>query len=295
MELVIEFIDKYSIIIGTTKIYPNLLFIVACLSLVLWSIRCIMWTYIIRKSVKDRRVRLRKTLICCGNSLIGAVVAFSISVIITIVTDTMLNIPLSCFVFPMIGFIGSYLFDVKVMMEVPDTPCETHTKPKSQDKTSDKSGNTVIVNVGSNIEETANTNQHILDSSDTELIKESDIDLDDYSEKVREAVNELRAIQIKHGEQIEEQSDILRAVRDTMMTDKKYQLKNMIYTALDNGYVTPDDNERIVAEYNNYRALRGNGEVQRLFEVQYSKLDVHEDRRQDQVYVKKDRRKKPVR
>ena len=52
----------------------------------------------------------------------------------------------------------------------------------------------------------------------------------------------------------------------------------MIYAALDKGYVTPAQDKRIRVKYKDYRANKGNGEIQELYEKRYLRLHIHEDK-----------------
>ena len=71
-------------------------------------------------------------------------------------------------------------------------------------------------------------------------------------------------------------SETLDTIRVTMMTDKKFKLKSLIYECLNAGFATPEQNDIITSEYHNYKALKGNGDIQELYEKHYIKLDVHD-------------------
>ena len=68
----------------------------------------------------------------------------------------------------------------------------------------------------------------------------------------------------------------LDTIRVTLMPDKKFKLKSLIYECLNAGFATPEQNDVITSEYRNYKALKGNGDIQELYEKHYIKLDVHD-------------------
>ncbi|MDO4189345.1 MAG: hypothetical protein Q4D29_10190 [Lachnospiraceae bacterium] len=88
-------------------------------------------------------------------------------------------------------------------------------------------------------------------------------------------IKSLIDVQQAQGEQISELTKLVINIREAMMNDKKVILKDMMYSALDKGYATPDEDERISIEYNSYVGLGGNGQIKDLYENKYLKLHIH--------------------
>ena len=132
-----------------------------------------------------------------------------------------------------------------------------------------------------------------------EMIDESIINSSDFQPVIVKHINEIKRVQNEHKEKIDlvaEKCDtsleLLQKLKRAGMNDKRIALKESIYDCLNNGFVTPKERDKIVADYESYiNEYDGNGEIKSLYENHFVKLSVHEDRRKKNIDVKNDRRK----
>ena len=124
-------------------------------------------------------------------------------------------------------------------------------------------------------------------ASDSEIENILDVisDVNDNQQIMSEEIKSMK-------EDISSIDTTLDTIRETMMTDKKFKLKKMIYECLNQGFATPEQNDMISADFMNYTALHGNGEIKKLYEDHYIKLQVHEDRRKESIPMEYERRQK---
>lgn len=98
---------------------------------------------------------------------------------------------------------------------------------------------------------------------------------------------------IQNEKNMNKQSTILEALRDDRISEKHIELETLIYSSLNQGFVTPAQDKLIREKYRIYRLLGGNGDIQMLFEGRYLSVPVHDDRRRANLpYDGVDRRKK---
>lgn len=127
-----------------------------------------------------------------------------------------------------------------------------------------------------------------------------DLDLvnsEEFKPVVIQSINEIKKIQEEHEQKIDcisnkcdSSLELLLKLEKAGMNDKKVALKESIYEVLNNGFVTPKQRDKIVADYASYIEFNGNGEIKDLYENHFSKLSVHEDRRKNNIAVQNDRR-----
>lgn len=94
-------------------------------------------------------------------------------------------------------------------------------------------------------------------------------------ETTEDMMKSLIDVQRHQGEEINELKGMIFNIREAMMNDKKVLLKDLIYNALDKGFATPEEDERITIEYNSYTSLGGNGVIRDLYENKYLRLKIH--------------------
>ena len=107
-----------------------------------------------------------------------------------------------------------------------------------------------------------------------------------------QSINEIKSVQADHENRIvdiqnksDETIQYLQKLQKVTMRDKKICLKQEIYDCLNAGFVTPRQRDKIQLDYESYKEMGGNSEVQQLFEEHFSKLSVHEDRRKETVEI----------
>ena len=88
---------------------------------------------------------------------------------------------------------------------------------------------------------------------------------------------EQSAILEKHAVELENQSQTLNNLQALMKNMIRFELEDMIYSCLNKGYATPAEDKRIRIKYKDYRANKGNGDIEELYEKRYIKLKIHEE------------------
>lgn len=320
----LKFLDKYSMIVGGTLIQPIVLTWVALFMMCLCVVRSISVIKMSKVQVDSASVwYVFSVEFLCW--LFGCIVA----VFLVCVSGNPSNLVMNCVVFPVAGFLSSLWFEGIVIQEMNKKVLDRYDNSSSKDKSKskgildklvgDRASSPVIINIDSagkvSSENRDSQSQYIgklktledmlKKPSDDEYITKDDLDNSkSHSELFSKAINDLidnqysTAVELKNhlnllesqSEELKMQSAILVSVRDTMMVDKKFKLKKLMYDCLNQGYVTPAQNEVITADYCNYESLGGNGEVKELYENHYLKLPIHEDRRCVNVDVPVDRR-----
>lgn len=193
---------------------------------------------------------------------------------------------------PFIGFIASIWFDNDILSKFEfkyDSLKNPILKSKSSDNKSKKSSeNHESINININNgsasienEDDKKEEKFILkdeDASDKERIEHTFNKIIQQQKRVAGEQKKQSELLEKHGEELLNQSQILNAVQTLMKNMIRFELEDMIYAALDKGYVTPAQDKRIRVKYKDYRANKGNGEIQELYEKRYLRLHIHEDK-----------------
>lgn len=121
---------------------------------------------------------------------------------------------------------------------------------------------------------------------------------DDFRPIIIQTINDIKQVQEEHEIKIDDITtkcntslDLLLKLQRAGKRDKQISLKGDIYDCLNKGFVTPKEREKIAADYKSYiEEFDGNGEIQELFEEHFKKLNIHEDRRKNNVKVEQERR-----
>ena len=80
----------------------------------------------------------------------------------------------------------------------------------------------------------------------------------------------------KNSDEMQKQSKILEALRQERIEEKGLELEELIYSCLNKGSVTPEEDKLIRRKYHIYHeVLGGNHGIQELYEERYMNLKVH--------------------
>ena len=80
----------------------------------------------------------------------------------------------------------------------------------------------------------------------------------------------------KNSDEMQKQSEILEALRQERIEEKGLELEELIYSCLNKGSVTPEEDKLIRRKYHIYHeVLGGNHGIQELYEERYMNLKVH--------------------
>lgn len=190
---------------------------------------------------------------------------------------------------PSVGVILAIYLDNKILMPTEydnDIGSIIKKKKSKKEQNSSSNNNTININIGDNNDDDKSVNIFRDKDSKSEVLKESDIEEEDFELKVVNVVNNIMEEQLKQSNIISENTvklestiESLNILKESEMINKKIELKKLIYDCLNQGYATPEQNDRITSFYYAYRILGGNHEVESLYKEHYLKLEVHEDRR----------------
>lgn len=205
---------------------------------------------------------------------------------------------------PFIGFVLSIYIDLKFLIpaEAGTIMGSLNNKSESSKKDDNPSINININNGQVNEEKHKNVETTISNEKLSRLNEELLEDEEKFDSMILNAINDVITIQNEHNDRIKETEDkldgiikMINQIRESDMIDKQISLKHMIYECLNNGFATPEENDKITKFYHAYHdLLGGNHEVETLYEDHYLKLSIHEDRRYVDRQVANDRRRPRV-
>ena len=205
------------------------------------------------------------------------ILSFIFSYLFLLMVDTTSgNIVLNMFFVPLLGQIIAICIDDWILI------------PKETDAIFNK------INLSNS--HTVNTVQDIAEIKGA--INQDIVDSEDFGPVVVNTINNIKKVQEEHENKINiitercnETVDLLAKLQESEKNDKKISLKKSLYNCLNNGFVTPEEREKIEIDYYSYiHLLGGNSDVQELYEKHYKKLDVHEDRRREDSSITNNKR-----
>jgi hypothetical protein len=213
--------------------------------------------------------------------------AFIICFLGIIIVNSNINIVWNFIVAPLLGFLLSIIFENEVLTKFEEkysslsNPLhEKHDSDKKEDKkenliSNDTNNINININNGTDVDST--------NSTDDKFVLKSDETLSD-QEKVEVTINRLidsqksqSEILEKHTLELENQSQTLDNLQALMKNMIRFEIEDMIYECLNKGYATPAEDKKIRVKYKDYRANKGNGDIEELYEKRYIKLKIHDD------------------
>ena len=189
------------------------------------------------------------------------------------------------------GFMIGMIFDRKIIMKLEssnDLDNEYHPKEENfNNEAQEQTTNELPIIID---------DEEGLNKIDLNTIESCDARL---AYRIVNTINEVIDESENHNKKIMEISDkielfekIIDILKDTEKNDKKLEIKSLIYKCLNNGFATPEEDAIITNKYNSYMALVDvDNEIKSLFENRYLKLNIHEERRKENIPVENDRRK----
>ena len=284
-------VDKYSKMLEEVYFHPVIFIILVLILIAIFYIRYNIWVKMGSDLKKEDKKEFK--IYVLSHILIELLLAFIISYIIIELTNANLTNYIVNYIFaPGLGTITAIYIDNRFFIKLFDTKNSSCDGEKEDDNDTN-----IYVNIGGaatmpiphkfheHVSQKINTiSKHAADS-EIENILDVISDVNDNQQIMSEEIKSMK-------EDISAIDTTLDTIRETMMTDKKFKLKKMIYECLNQGFATPEQNDMISADFMNYTALHGNGEIKKLYEDHYIKLQVHEDRRKESIPVEYERRQK---
>ena len=269
MVKLLELLERNSIKIGSMKYPPLLLIWVAFFLFIIYVIRVFVWA-----KMDNRSKRKPKLLYMITHQMFCWIFAIVISFFSTAIfaADSVILNGIVC---PSIGYIGSMLFDIYIL-----TKLDTGYGYNLDNVGNSNHKSNYIIGSEKSLEE------YTKKPSDNDYLSDEQMMSSDHNMIIKDKINSMidceyiEAIEIKKiYNELVSISIVLDSLRETMKDDKKLKLEKWMYECLNKGFATPEENKIITTNYQNYRALRGNGEIEELYTNHYINLPVHEDRR----------------
>lgn len=301
----VEISKEYGKFLADIYVHPVIFFILVGILLCVYAVRFII---IVRK---DKPVSIK---IGCekeyvqyvfAHMLTQLLICFSISYFCIKLTYAMIDsYIINWIISPIIGWFSSIIIDGNIIVKIENqtgvfkNPLNNKTKTEIK-KDDINTQNNITINVGSssNIKNiNRDTAKNILEN--TTKYNEKNEDAKDKTERqtndkmnetivinetTEDMIKSLIDVQVKQSDQIHALSQVVDAIRESIMNDKKVLLKRLMYNALERGYTIPQEDERINLEYTSYKGLNGNGYIKELYEDRYLKLPMHSEIKKDEV------------
>jgi len=192
------------------------------------------------------------------------------------------------------GFMIGMLFDRKIIMKLESSDDLNNDYLPKEENHDDDVQKQIASEINIEIEE--ELNEEGLNKINLNTIESCDAKL---AYRIVNTINEVIDESEAHNKKIVEISDkiellekIIDILKETEKNDKKLEIKSLIYKCLNNEFATPEEDAIITNKYNSYMELvDSDSEIKSLFENRYLKLNVHEDRRKEDIPVENDRRR----
>ena len=261
---------------NTTILFTNIIFLSIC-----FLIRYFSYFKIIDIDTSDskgKKLYSRYRSYVMSHIFLSALFAFIVCCILVMLVNSNINIILNVIIAPLIGFLSSIWFDNDILAnyvckyKILRNPLyEKNEVVDKKDK--DDDDHRIKVNINNNPEG---------ESTDDKFVLTGDKTLPD-DKKLEATINRIIEVQKQqsilletHTEELKNQNEMLKSMQTLMKNNIKFELEDMIYAALDRGYVTPAEDRKIRVKYRDYRDNNGNGDLEELYKSRYLDLDVHE-------------------
>ena len=271
---------KYNTVIGIS----NIVILLIC-----FAIRFKIYYYSADLDKDNKELCKRYRHYIFNHICICFVFAFIISFLGIIIINSSINIVWNFLVAPLLGFLVSIIFENEVLTKfeekytILDNPLHENKDSEGGDDDKKEKQSATIGNDTNNINININNGTDNDIDTDEKFVLKSDDTLSD-EEKIEATFNRLIDCQKeqsvlleKHTVELENQSQTLNDLQALMKNMIRFELEDMIYSCLNKGYATPAEDKRIRIKYKDYRANKGNGDIEELYEKRYIKLKIHEE------------------
>ena len=311
MEDSTTWIEYYLDKINSVYMHPGIYLICLVEILIVFTIRAFLLINIEKIGKKGRlaKDKLNYVLSHCGIELIISTLVSYLIIVLTLADPK--NYIINFVIAPLNSCLLGIYVDTKFLIPVESdklgdlkSSVNKSASTSSSSKSEDNKGVTININNGKTTNQLDNdkdikkSTNHIdkekivnLESSEFRVImadsinEMKDIQSDQY-DKIQASehkIEEISNILTINGGKLDNSIDIIKAIKETEMMDKKIELKSMIYNCLNKGFATPEENDKITIYFDSYKRLGGNGEIEALYKDHYLKLGVHEDRRKNDL------------
>ena len=284
-----QFIDHYLEKLSEGKMHPGVFFGFIGVLLLIFIIRFFI-LYGIEKKKMKRKYDLKNTIvyIISHTSIEFAIALFVCYIIIKLTGAVLTNYMVNFILSPTVGaLIGIYL-DNKVFIPIETATGFGSKLMKSGTKKEEKKQDDKNITININQDDKKDNKEEHLDpvnilNSVPKTLDDTLADSDDFGTEIIHAVNEIKQenanqnkIIMSNTKKLDITVETLSILKESEMVNKKIELKKLIYECLNQGFATPEQNDKITMLYESYEALGGNHEVKSLYYHHYLTLPVRD-------------------
>lgn len=281
-----QFIDHYLEKLSEGKMHPGVFFGFIGVLLLIFIVRFFILYGIEKKKMKHKYDLKNTTVYIISHTSIEFAISLFVCYILVKLTDAVPTNYMTNFILsPIAGaLIGVYL-DNKVFIPIETATGFGSKLMKSGSKKEEKKQDDKNITININQDKKDNKEEHLdpvnILNSIPKTLDDTLADSDDFSTEIIHAVNEIKQenasqnkIILSNTKKLDITVETLAILKESEMINKKIELKKLIYECLNQGFATPEQNDKITMLYESYEALGGNHEVKSLYFHHYLSLPV---------------------
>lgn len=271
----LDLLQRYGKFFADIYLHPVIFFILVAIIICVYIVRYIAFVHSYQKLATEKGVLKEYKIYIAAHMSIQLLICFLISYFVIKFANALIDSYIINWILaPTIGLIVSIVVDYKVI-----TPLENKSgffknpiiDKKDDEKTdnsseSSKSINNITINVGSKETTTTKEKEVKVEPMKTETaieIKESNDDI----------IRSLIHMQEEQSKQLKNLCDVVDAIREDIVTNRRFELHDAMMECIKRGYATTDEFDKISEKMKTYTALKGN-HIQSLYETKFLPLPI---------------------
>ena len=285
-----QFIDHYLERLAQDKLNPIVFFGFLAILLLIFIIRFFILYGIEKKKTKRKYDLKHATIYIMSHTSTEFMIAvFTCFILVKLTGGNINNYMINFVLAPIVGTLLGVYADNKIFIPI-ETATGFGSKLMKSGKKEEKKDNNITININgtdANKEKETAIDKPVdilpLNGIPT-VLDDSMADSDDFNTDIIHAINDIKkenASQNKvinsNTKKLDKTIETLTVLQEAEMINKKLELKSLIYACLNQGYATPEQNDKITLLYQSYESLGGNHEIKTLYYQHYLKLPVHGD------------------
>jgi len=278
-----QFIDHYLEKLGQVKLPSTVFFGFLGILFMIFLIRFFILHGIDAKKTKRKYDLKHATIYILSHVVLEFGIALFICYILAKLTGGAINNYMVNFILgPIIGTLLAIYVDNKIFIPIEAATGFGSKLMKSAKKDDKKDNSNITININQDNKE---KKEEVLSDTlnvDPKILDDSIADSDDFNTDIIHAINDIKKENASQNrvinsntKKLDKTIEALNVLQEAEMINKKIELKSLIYTCLNQGYSTPEQNDKITLLYGSYEALGGNHEIKSLYYQHYLKLPVH--------------------
>lgn len=271
----LDLLQRYGKFFADIYLHPVIFFILVAIIITVYIVRYVAFVHEYKKVAIEKGVLKEYKIYIAAHMSLQLLICFLIAYFVIKFANALIDSYIINWILaPTIGLFVSIIFDYKVI-----TPLENKSgffknplvDKKDDEKTdnsseSSKSINNITINVGSKETTTTKEKEVKIEPMKTETeieIKESNDDI------IRSLIN----IQEQQSKQLKELYELVDAIREDIVTNRRFELHDAMMDCIVKGYATKDEYDRISEKMKSYGNLHGN-HIQDLYEKKFQPLPI---------------------